>query len=43
MKPIYEVGILVSSVVTTAVITRVVTKKEDEEKFLQFKQNMEEL
>lgn len=43
MKPIYEVGILVSSVVTTAVITRVITKKEDEEKFLQFKQNMEEL
>ena len=43
MKPIYEVGILVSSVVTTAVITRVVTKNEDEQKFLQFKQNMEEL
>lgn len=43
MKPIYEVGVLVSSVVTTAVITRVVTKKEDEQKFLQFKQNMEEL
>lgn len=40
---IYQLGILVGGVVTSAVITRTLTKKEDEEKFLQFKQNMEEL
>lgn len=43
MKYLYEIGILASSVVTTAVVTHVVTKKEDEKKFIQFKQNMEEL
>lgn len=43
MSKIYEVGILVSSIITTAVVTYTVTKKEDEKKFIQFKQNMEEL
>lgn len=40
---IYQLGILVGGVVTSAAITRTITKKEDEEKFLQFKHNMEEL
>ena len=43
MKTTYQLAILLSSITTTAVITHHVTKKSDEEKFLQFKKNMEEL
>lgn len=43
MKTAYQVIILLSSMATTAVVTHHVTKKSDEEKFLQFKKNMEEL
>lgn len=43
MKTEYQVIILLSSMATTAVVTHHVTKKSDEEKFLQFKKNMEEL
>lgn len=44
MKSIfYQLGVLLITVITTAAVTRKITKEEDEERFLQFKQNMNEL